>query len=296
MQRIGDAPTEPLRQERLSSGPMKYATQEESAGLGIGAEPLGQRQAFGFSEVVDFDAAADIEGSQARIPDEIGGCGNAEQAEGEPVEAGILRAAVVTFADGGEELVGGKGEAADGIDFIDENDHRLGELGEEDMVDGGNPALERSPARVGAPVIEELVFEVQLLAQAPDQSVVPLFGCEVLADRREVEDRDLKALVSQANDGPDHERGFAHLPGREDIAELALEDGLMEVAVGLTFDITEGVRAQGAAGNEESRVWFHQFEPMARSHYGRLDRSFPSSNAASDLLPLALCGGGRSSR
>ena len=187
---------------------------------------------------------------------------------------GILGAAVVTFADGGEEFVGGKGQAADGIDFIDENDHWLVKFGEEDLVDGGNPALKRSPARVGAPVIEELFFEVQLLAQATDQSVVPLFGREVLADRREVEYRDLKALVSQANNGPDHERGFAHLPGREDIAELALEDSLMEVAVGLTFDITEGVRAQSATGNEESRVWFHQFEPIGRSHYGRFHASF----------------------
>jgi hypothetical protein len=38
------------------------------------------------------------------------------------VELGVGGAAVVALADGGEELVGGEGEAADDIDLVEEDD------------------------------------------------------------------------------------------------------------------------------------------------------------------------------
>jgi hypothetical protein len=242
---------------------------------------LSERKAFGFGEIVDFDTAADIEGSEAGVADEVGGCGDAEQAKGEAIEAGVLGPAIVALADGGEKFVGREGQAADSIDFVDEDDDALGELGEEDAIEGGNPTLERAPAGVRAPVIEEGVFEIELLAESADQAVVPLFGREILSYGGEIKNGDLESLEAESDDGANHERRFAHLPGSENIAKLAVEEALVEVAIGLSFDITEGIGTQGAARDEEGRVWFHQKGSIAGEEYRGGRNGFPSSNALS---------------
>src|SRR5438552_553552 len=83
-----------------------------------------QRLRFGFGEVGEFDALADVERCGAGISDQVGGSGDTQQAEGEAAEVGIFGPSVVAFSDTGEELIGGEGEAADGVDLVDEDHQR----------------------------------------------------------------------------------------------------------------------------------------------------------------------------
>jgi hypothetical protein len=48
-------------------------------------------------------------------------------------------------------------------------------------------------------------------------------------------------------DGSDHEGGFAHLSGGEDVAELMAGEGVMELAVCCSLDVGGAVGAEAAA-------------------------------------------------
>lgn len=57
---------------------------------------------------------------------------------------------------------------------------------------------------------------------------------------------DLDVEVAQLAGGMDHERGFAHLSGREHMAVFAVQECLKQLLVGLAFDVGGGVEWQGA--------------------------------------------------
>jgi hypothetical protein len=64
-----------------------------------------------------------------------------------------------------------------------------------------------------------------------------LLGGEVLAHGGEIEDDDLGAVLAETSGGAGHQRALAHLAAGEHVAELALLEGVEEVAVGLAFDV-----------------------------------------------------------
>lgn len=86
------------------------------------SQSFRQRRGFRVGKVIQLDAPSDVEGRHAGVTDQVGGCGDAEEAEGEAVELRVLRASVVALANRGEELVGGEGQAADDVDFVNEDD------------------------------------------------------------------------------------------------------------------------------------------------------------------------------
>src|SRR6266436_4036166 len=96
----------------------------------------------------------------------------------------------MTFADAGKEFVGGKRQTADHVDFIDKDDHLAGDALKDYLLEGTEPALERSQFRMTGSKRQDLVFQIQLLAETRQQPVIPLLERKVLANRGEVEHSD----------------------------------------------------------------------------------------------------------
>src|SRR6185295_17264592 len=90
---------------RSASGRFRFGCRARSLNVVLATVPpfesLRQRRGFRLGEVVEFDSPADVERCGARVADEVGGRGHAEEAEGHPVQLRILRATVVTLAHGG---------------------------------------------------------------------------------------------------------------------------------------------------------------------------------------------------
>lgn len=91
------------------------------------------------------------------------------------------------------------------------------------------------------PELFDLVFELEPLPDPAEQTVVPLLGGEVLPRGRQIEDGDADAVFTQARGGADHQAGFAHLARSEHVAELALQQILVEDSVGLSLDVRRRV-------------------------------------------------------
>ncbi len=105
-QPLGQGRAQTLGQVRMSPRPEERARQQALGGGVVGAQTPGQRGRFHRGEVVQLDAAPNIEGGRARVTDEIVGGRHAEQAEGQPLKSRLPRTAVVTLADGCKKLVG----------------------------------------------------------------------------------------------------------------------------------------------------------------------------------------------
>src|SRR5206468_12899218 len=101
-----------------------FALSRRKKSLGGRQQAPGERGSLGGGEVGQFDAAANVERGRAGIADQVGGSGHAQQAEGQPLELGVLTAAVVALANRGEEFVRGERQAAHRVDLVDE-DHEL---------------------------------------------------------------------------------------------------------------------------------------------------------------------------
>src|SRR5262249_40142765 len=145
------------------------------------------------------------------------------------------------------------GEAANRIDLVDEDDHWPGVAGEQDFLEDGQPALQRAQPLASQPEVVQFFFQVELLAEAGDEAVIPLLGGEGVADEGEIEDGDGDTFRPQTSSGVDHEGAFAHLASVEDVAELAAAQASVQIAVCLALDVGGGVLAQGAAGSVEAR-------------------------------------------
>src|ERR1039458_10217168 len=93
-----------LRQVRVAARPVQDSSQEALRGGFICAQAIGQGGGFILCEVIQFDPAADVEGSHPGVPDQIEWGRDAQQAESQAAELGLPRAPIVTLADRGEEL------------------------------------------------------------------------------------------------------------------------------------------------------------------------------------------------
>lgn len=153
---------------------------------------------------------------------------------------------IVTFADGGEEFVSIEGEAADGIDFVDEDDQRAGVAFEFNIAEGSEEALDWAEAFVAQPEVVEIIFLSESASYAAEETIVPLFGRHVLSDGGQVEDGDGCALVAEFEGSAHHEGGLAHLPGSQDVREFTLHETGEQFVVGLAFDVGWGVGAEGS--------------------------------------------------
>ncbi len=141
----------------------------------------------------------------------------------EPVELRILGAPVVALADGGKELIGGKLQAADGVDFVHEDDHAARIARQNHVPQGLQRNAGSGPSRALRP---PEFAPVPLPARSAGPSgtsspSVPLIGCQVLADGGQVETA-ITTPSSRSRSRPHHQRRLAHLAGRQHVAELPL--------------------------------------------------------------------------
>src|SRR5262249_29887842 len=132
---------------------------------------------------------------------------------------------------------------------------------QKDSAERSHEATQRPQALMGQPVSVELVLEIQLFSQPLQQPIIPLFYRQVLADSGAIEGGDPYSLCSQVSGGACHERGLTHLPGREDVTELSLQESVMEFGVGLSPDIGRGIGAETASRHIEAcfgivHAWF----------------------------------------
>src|SRR5262245_20405210 len=105
----------------MAPRPVKNAPQQGLA-LSLVREPTSEGRRFGCREICKLDTGADVERRHPRVADQVRGRRHPQQAEGETLERGIIRAAVVALADPGEELVRAERQAADGVDLVEEDD------------------------------------------------------------------------------------------------------------------------------------------------------------------------------
>src|SRR5207247_2505146 len=80
-------------------------------------------------------------------------------------------------------------------DFLCPNAQRRTPNADGAVLHRGHPPLQRSQALLVGPEVVELLLQPKLLAKVDEQALVPLLGCQVLANGREVEDSDTRALL-----------------------------------------------------------------------------------------------------
>src|SRR5262249_49511474 len=97
----------------------------------------------------------------------------------------------------------------------------------------------------------QLIFQLQLAPQLEEQAVVPLFGREVLTDRRQIKGSDSDSFFTKASGGAVHEGGLAHLARGEDVAKLAALEGSVDILIRLALDVGGRVGAQRPARDVE---------------------------------------------
>ncbi len=164
--------------------------------------------------------------------------------------AGTLRPSVVAFPDPREELVGREREGPHEVDLVDEHHEPAPEF-----LQAFLQSPEELPHRPGVdllvPQIEEPVLDAELLAHHQQHRGVPLLGIEVGAEALKIEQDRAHACLFEPFAGADHQRGLALLARIKDIGELAAEEGLVEVLVGLAHDIAGRPLRQGALRDEK---------------------------------------------
>src|SRR5262249_23670148 len=95
--------------------------------------------------------------------------------------------------------------------------------------------------------------------EAEQEAEVPLLGGHVLADGRQVEDGNADALLAQPGGGPDHKGALPHLPGSQHVAELPLQQRLVELPIGLALEVGGVAGSQAPPRHVEgSGDRFHQ--------------------------------------
>ena len=204
---FGDSLAEFLSQIGMAVRPIENSIQQSRRILFVLAgqgHPFGKGLGFVSREVMKLDAAADVKWSGIGVGNQLIGRGDAEQAEGQETKLGFVSASVVAFADGREEFVRVKGQAFDGVDFIDKNNQSRRYFRERNGLDGAEPALNGAQFLVLHPVDVQFVFDVQLPSNAQKQSIIPLFGTEVLSDGGAIENGDLNALFAKIASGSHH--------------------------------------------------------------------------------------------
>src|SRR5438132_287948 len=112
--------------------------------------------------------------------------------------------------------------------------------------------MERSDLFIGAPEVYQIVKEADLLAYAAQHPIVPLLDGQAAAILSEIQNRHRVAVFAEADGGPGHQGGLAHLAGIEDITELALAQAFQQIRVCLSHDIGRRIVRESSTRDEES--------------------------------------------
>ena len=236
----------------MSSRPVNNAAQQGYSYRVLDPQPLDQRHRLLLGEVGELNSPSDVERRGARVPDQVRGGSDSQQAECQPLDLRIGRAPIETFADSGKELIGGKREAANGINFVHKYDdpalaNRQDGIGEDPHETAHWPIL-----REAVPALFHFIFESKLLARAFNESVVPLLGRQILTQTRQVQHGDPRTAIAQAGRSPHHERRLPHLPGREQVTDFSRLQRCVKDLVGPSFNVGRRIPAEGSADDKEA--------------------------------------------
>jgi hypothetical protein len=277
---LGNGLAETLGQVRVPTGPVEDAVEQHAPFRRLGGETARKRGGLVIAEVDELDSTPDVERSGARVADEVGRRCDAEQAERQALELWRLRASVEGLADAGEELVGGEGEAAHGVDLVDEHDHPAGHARKRDVDQCTQPALHRAEVAARAPESRELVVEIELLGRRDQQPLVPLLRRQILADLRQVEHDRGVAFRAESDGRAHHQRRLSHLARGENVAEAPVGHVAEELFVGASRHVARRIALERPSSNVES--------PTRRELAGD-DRQGPSVRIARHLGVLRIC-------
>ena len=242
---------ESLRQVRMPPGPMQHSLQQAPSELRPIGESVTQRCSLAFREIGQLYAATNVKGSRPGVPNQVGRRCHSEQAKAESVQVRIVSAAIVQFTNAGEEFIGAEWQAADSIDLIHKDHDLAWAAWQYNFGDRIHPALHGSQVLVLLPEFLQLILELKLLADSLQQAVVPLVGGQVLPESSQVEDGNGEAFLAQTCSRPNHQRRFAHLPGREDITDFTPVQCRIKQFIGLTGNVAGSVAPERASGDEE---------------------------------------------
>ncbi|BDI31612.1 hypothetical protein CCAX7_36630 [Capsulimonas corticalis] len=117
----------------------------------------------------------DVERGGVGVTDKVGGSRDAEKAKGKPAHYRVGSTVVITVADGGEELIRGKFEAANEVDLVNENGQRTFDMGETDFRNSMREAVERTMPLVFGPIAIHLILHRELMTYLRNETKVPLF-------------------------------------------------------------------------------------------------------------------------
>ncbi len=118
---VGDREAHPLRQVGMPAGPVEDALQQRRGRGLLPVQALRQGTRFRCGEITQLDAPADVERRGPRIAYQVGRSGNPQQAERQPGQLRIFRAAVVAFADRREKFVRRERQTAHRVDLVHED-------------------------------------------------------------------------------------------------------------------------------------------------------------------------------
>lgn len=242
----------------LAVGPGEDPLHDVGALSGVGGfKDVLEGVEFGEGEVAEVDVGADVVRGATPVADQVGGAGDTEQDEGQPLEEGVGGPRVVRGPDGGEEVIG-ESHAKGGIDFVNEDDdggwRPRGGLGfrQDDVAEEVAEALDGVLGGVVFPPMGEIDIEVELDGEFVEEAEEPFFrGGDAAAEGADVEDGGTDARALQVERGADHERGFPHLPCGEDVAVFACEGELQEFVIDGARDVGGGFAPKRAACDEE---------------------------------------------
>ena len=256
MQPRGHALAESLCHVGMPARPEQDAPQQAEGPCRVVCQSTRQRPGLLGREVAQLDAPPDVEGAEPGVAHQVRGRGHPQQAESQPGERRVTGSAVVALPDAPEELVGREWQAAHGVDLVDEQ-HQVGHGvlprrgRQQHVAEGLDEALHRPQLAVLLPEGQQLGRPPRLLARAGQQAAVPLLGGQVLPQRRQVQHGHAAAFFSEPPGRPHHQAGLAHLPGVQDVAELAPAQRAQQFGVCATLHVGWGVQGQRAARDIE---------------------------------------------
>src|SRR5690349_18755371 len=106
------------------------------------------------------------------------------------------------------------------------------------------------------PVLAERFYQVQLIAQVQQQTVVPLLRHLRLPDAGQVQFGHGDPFLPKPRHGAHFKAGLADLTGIQNVAELAASQALEEVGISLAWDVGGSILGQISSGNIEALLCY----------------------------------------
>src|SRR5215831_11078931 len=110
----------------LAARPPQHPIQKRARRVVVRTQPTGEGLCIRWGEIAKFDSMPNVKGCDSFVANQVTRSCDAEQAKSESLKFRIFWPVVVTFANACEEFVGAEFlEAANGVDFVHEDNERF---------------------------------------------------------------------------------------------------------------------------------------------------------------------------